>query len=309
MSTTTGTYISTLDKALEVYLKDLDKDIKVASSNKNAAGKEYTSAQNQLGNKTCTYIKLKATKELYQNLDQCITLKAHKESELIKANIEAMIEDSKTLQEHLAKLSKTLKNVKMEVYTAKEQACSLVDCCVEKEKHDNNEIYNKLLTIPEFETKLNDIKQKAESAYCMADLTFCAAINVSGIQGFASIDSLVNYSEGLLTTVGELKANVEENCKDLSGSIETTIEERSELVAKAAVSKYMNMDARCEETALCNTWNKAGDKCDKNKDHPKKGKIRLNEICAKFKSEIGDGSSPGDPAKEKLQKKGDAPEF
>jgi len=293
MSTTLGTTISPLDKALVNYQKELEKRIKAATSDKNAKTQSYSSSLDQLQNKTCSYLKLIAAKGLYINLDQCISISAHKESELINDNVEAMIKESGTLKEQLATLSKTLKSVKMEVYTAKELACNLVDCCLEKEKHENPGIYNDLCLIPDFQKQIDDIKDDSEKCYSMAELTFDAAINVSGIQGFACVDSLKKYSENLVLTLEGLNKNVADNCKSLTSSIETIIEERSEMVSEVSVSKYACNEAKCEESALCDTWNKSCDPCDQTDDKPSKGKVKLEAICLKLQCVTPDGSTPG----------------
>ncbi|MEO1259485.1 MAG: hypothetical protein AAFZ15_11840 [Bacteroidota bacterium] len=277
------TIISPLDTALKNYQEELGKRIKTATSDKNAKDRGYQSALDQLQNKTCSYLKLRAIKELYRNLDQCISITAHKESELVKTNVADMIKGSEALKEQLAKLSKTLKKVKTEVYGVKEIACNLVDCCLDKDRQFNKSVYNELCSIGGFEDTLKEIKEKATKSYEMADLTFCAAVNVSGIQGFASIDSLKGYSERLVTTQEELKKNVEENCSELKAGIETSIKERTELVVKVAVSKYLSYDAKCEESALCSTWNTSSNPCP---GTPEDGKKRLNEICEKFKDDL-----------------------
>ncbi len=220
----------------------------------------------------------------------------------------SIIKKSGDLKSQLGSLSKTLKTLRIEAISIKEQACNLVDCCLEKDLHENADVYSQLCTIPDFEIKLENIKQKGEVAYSMADFTFCAAVNISGIQSFANVDSLKSYSENLVTAVIDLKKNVEENCDDLNSSIETSIEERTELVNEMVISNFANSDACCEEKALCSTWNTSCDKCNKSKDHPEKGKIRLNEICEKFKEDV-QGEMPEGPKINKSKTSGSKPEF
>jgi len=306
MTTTIGNS-SSLDTALSEYQTLLNTKIKSARSNSEAEKQNLASIRDQLQNKTCTFLKIEAAKKLYTNINQCIAIAANKNSELIKTSVDDIITKSETLKEQFGEMSKTLKTLKSEVYTVKEQSCNLIDCCLDKDRHDSQEIYNTLCEIPDFEIKLGDIKQKGEIAYNMSDYSFCAVVNVSGIQGFACIESLTDYSEKLVESVSELKKDVEENCKNLASSIGEAIAERSELVEDVVVSKYSSDNAKCDETALCNTWNKSCDKCDESGDHPQAGKTSLNEICGKFKEDIP--TDPDDPGKNKIKKKDNGPDF
>lgn len=300
MSAETGTPIAPLEKALTDYRNELEKRINKAGSDKQAAGATNSSVLEQLQNKTCSYLKYKATKELYQNISQCMSITAHNEAALIKQAVEAIGTESKTLQGQLATLSKTLKGVKTEVYKVKEAACNLAECCLEKEKHEHPDLYAVLCSIEDLPEQLDSIKRKGEVAYEIADLTFCATINVSGFQGFASTDSLKGYSGNLFTEIEKFKKNIEDNCTSLSASMETSLTDRTSLLGAAASSKFTKQDASCIEIADCNTWNKSCDECAENKDQPKKGKMRLEEICNKFKGGIEE--SPGMENKPKMAK-------
>ena len=108
MATTLGTTSPTLNNALIYYQKELEKRIKASTSIKNAKAQSYSSLLDQLKNKTCSYLKLKAAKGLYVNLNQCISIAALKEAELIKESVVSMTKESATLKEQLGMLSKTL---------------------------------------------------------------------------------------------------------------------------------------------------------------------------------------------------------
>lgn len=288
MSTDTGTSTSPLQTAIADYQTELNKEIKTATSEKLATDKRWSSSKDQLQNKTCSYLKYVAAKELYQSIDQCVAISAHKESELIKSSIETFSAEAKTLSEQLAGLSKSLKAAKTEIYKVKEEACNLVECCLDKDLHEKPEVHS-ILTygeITDLDDQLAEIKKQAERSYTIADISFSAIIDVSGIQGFVNIDSLKAYGDDLVATLEALKQDVDENCKALNTSIETSLKERSDILLEVAINKFENYDANCIELGLCETWNQSCDDCGDKKEKPEAGKRRLEEICSKFKDDL-----------------------
>ena len=288
MSIDTGNNISTLGTAITSYQTNLDKDIKSATSARKASEKRLGSSQNQLQNKTCSYLKYKATKELYLNIDQTIAISAKQEAELIKSSVDTITGEAKNLMGQLAALSKTLKSAKTEVYKIKEEACNLVDCCLDKELHEVPELHQALTSgdIPDLMDQLAEIKKQAERSYTIADITFSAIIDVSGIQGFVSLDSLKTYSDDLFASLESFKKDIDDNCKKLNTSIETVIKERGDLLVGLSTNKFDNFDNCCIELALCDTWNQSCDDCGDKQEKPEAGKAKLEEICSKFKEDL-----------------------
>lgn len=298
MAAETVTFESPLDAALEAYRKELEKNINKATSDKNAAKKDYGSAIDQLQNKTCSLLKYQVAQGLYQNIDQCIAIGANQEANLIKLSVEDLIKESGNLKKAFGQISSTLKCVRTEVYKVKEMACNLVECCLEKERHENEDLH-KLLTgsngVVDLDDQLDMIKSKAETAYEFADYTFDAAVKNSGIQGFANIESLLGNGKDLVAAMETFLKNVEDNWTSLSSAVTSCFAERSEMVAQISIVKCKTYDACCEEQAYCDTWNRTCDECAESSNHPEKGDQRLREICEKFKPDLGTPGGGGNP--------------
>ena len=281
MSIQTGTTESPLEIALANYRAGLQQQLDVAASDKCAAIELHHSTLEQLQNKTCSYLKLKETKELYQNISQCISLSALKESDLLKASIEEISNGAKNLQGELNKLAKTLKKVKTEISILKKGAIDLESCCITNE--DSGKFKEELKI--NLKEDISGIKTKACEDADFANDTFFAVIKVAGFQGFTSMDGLKNYAQSACTEIVAFNKDIDSNCKMFTTNIESIITSRSELLSKAAINKLAAYDGHCVELALCDTWNTTCEVCSKT---PKEANEGLEKLCEKLDTNVDD---------------------
>ncbi|MEL6675725.1 MAG: hypothetical protein AAFR61_26190 [Bacteroidota bacterium] len=244
---------------------------------------------------TCMLVKSTQTNRFYQNIDNYVCAGAHKETELLKTLIDESVVQSTDIGAKLQGLAKTIKEMKNRFSDVKDAACKLMDCLNEEErcKKDN---YRKLkagITAgdgkKDLEGSINDIAEQSEKTLAAALEAFDAGVEVSGIQTFTNVDSLVSFASTSEQQMKGFRDDVLANTKDADKDKVADQEAYTSTAQK--LSEVSDKYERAGQTrhGLRDTIIFAS--------NPEKPKESLQEICKKVEATFNYDTTASRPSK------------
>jgi hypothetical protein len=217
--------------ALEACKKDLCTKRAAAQSEKNAADTQRKQAESVLENKKQCLLKAKCTLETYQGMDYSVGLKSATNSESIKKNSEEYLAKDGELATSLKGVAQTLKLVKEKIADLKAAACMLDTCVKDSCNAQQIKIIEK--TIPDFKQEVADkLISVTNATNGLADTAFIHAVEITGIQTFSNVDSLVELSKNLQAKVKEFKSDLDGNVKERTDEVKKSHEEYAAAVVE-----------------------------------------------------------------------------
>lgn len=211
MATNGNDGLQPTDEIINKYRENLDKEVATSESNKEAKEKERDTQDKIENYKICLYVKANETSTIYENLKFYVSEGSSNEAGLIKTKVTEIKQKNTALSGLVNTTVANIKNIRTAMNGAADIACRL-ERSKEEEKRCHPDIYNALQNgIPTIWDTLEAIKNMTNENFDQISAVFDCAVDVSGIQTFANLDSLTEFCDKLVTATGVLKQDVEGN--------------------------------------------------------------------------------------------------
>lgn len=251
------------DEKFKEHRKLLNEALEDATGVRGAKEKAYDTEQTKKAYTEKLLLKAIRANRLYTRVQNTVSVKAHKESELIKANIGIYNGQSDTLKAAFNETMAEINKGKTKIYDADQAACKVKEGLSDPAHNEQLKKLNELVKIgpdkKEFKTYVNEIIHEMNEAMRLINITVECGIFVSGIRTFTDIDTLTNIGDNLEQLVKALKTDVETNVTSTASQKDTNQAELITTIQDSSNKKYEMYRSKVDEKALEETVQRFGD--------------------------------------------------
>ncbi len=226
--------------------------------------------------------------DLYCGVDFNYAVPLIKGKELIKGQLDELIEKNNALGSKYKDLVKMIREVRQNYTDVLDEACKL-QRCIEEEELCNPDTSKELGKVDGLVDNIIGLEDEARNCYDKICETFNASIDIAGIQTFTNIESLLPYCANLTALLEELRKDIDGNITDMNVQLIEDKKAAMEALEARETQFFEKCQAEIAQKTVCDIFDYV---CDPACGTIAEGKVTIKEICEKLKKDFSEENDP-----------------